>query len=126
MKKLLPALLIFIILISILFTGISCNNTTGVHPKVLWYKINGLEWNEEKETVKFAIDPIEPEIDKLSSDELTQIVIDKWGSDFFSSAPLKEMIYLKDFPNGEAVREYLYIGGYENLGKNLAGFEVIR
>lgn len=126
MKKLLLALLILIILVAILFTGIGCNKTTGANPKVVWYKINGLEWNEEKETVQFVIDPIEPEIDKLSSDELTQIVIDKWGPDFFSSAPLKEMIYLKDFPNGEDIRTYLYTTGYENLGKNLRAFEVIR
>jgi hypothetical protein len=89
---------------------------------VLWYKIDGLEWVNDKPQYKFSL--IQPEKGDPTIEELTQLALNI-NPAFFTGSPINEMIYLRDFTGGEDFRISLVGKGFDNLVINLAAFKVV-
>lgn len=90
--------------------------------KVNWYQRSGLEIVDNKPQYTFSL--IQPETGEPGFDELKTLALTK-NPAFFSQSPVSELVYLRNFPEGEEFREYLFKEGYKNLGINLMAYEVI-
>ena len=108
-------LFVIIIIMSIIMSG--CGQTS----KVEWYKMDGVEWVNDKAQLK--ISPFQPEKGEPSSTELTQLALDMDPS-FFAEVTLNEITYLADLPGGEGFKGYLYRQGYKNLSALLTAVKV--
>ena len=96
----------------------------GQSSEVRWYKIDGVEWVNERAQIKLSLP--QPEKGDPTNEELTLLALDRDPS-FFTGVNLNEITYLRDIPGGEDFRASLFgLGqGYKNFGINLVAFEVI-